>query len=239
MDSIKINKQKTRLVAHRGLSGIETENTAAAFLAAGNRSYFGIETDVHVTVDGDFILIHDEDTKRISPILLNVEKSRFAEARAVPVYQKGSCETPPHLCLPTPEEYIAICKRYEKIAVLELKNHMEPAMIECLIERLGATGYLEKIIFISFDFDNLVTVRRLLPEQTCQFLTTRLPSEVMELLQMHCMDIDVHHSVLNADEIALCHARGIRVNCWTVDDPERAERLALWGVDYITSNILE
>ena len=32
---------------------------------------------------------------------------------------------------------------------------------------------------------------------------------------------------------------GIKVNCWTVDDPERAEQLAEWGVDYITTNILE
>ena len=32
---------------------------------------------------------------------------------------------------------------------------------------------------------------------------------------------------------------GIKVNCWTVDDPEIAERLVSWGVDYITSNILE
>ena len=35
------------------------------------------------------------------------------------------------------------------------------------------------------------------------------------------------------------HAAGIKVNCWTVDDPADGERLAEWGVDYITSNILE
>ena len=35
------------------------------------------------------------------------------------------------------------------------------------------------------------------------------------------------------------HAKGIVINCWTVDDPQRAEELAAWGVDYITSNILE
>jgi glycerophosphoryl diester phosphodiesterase len=39
--------------------------------------------------------------------------------------------------------------------------------------------------------------------------------------------------------IDLCHANGITVNCWTVDSKERAEELAAWGVDMITSNILE
>ena len=35
------------------------------------------------------------------------------------------------------------------------------------------------------------------------------------------------------------HANGHIVNCWTVDDKEAAEQLADWGVDQITTNILE
>ena len=35
------------------------------------------------------------------------------------------------------------------------------------------------------------------------------------------------------------HAAGIKVNCWTVDDPDRAKELIEWGVDMITTNILE
>ena len=58
MDTIKINKGNAQIVAHRGLSGLERENTASAFVAAGNRSYFGIETDVRPTADGHFVLLH-------------------------------------------------------------------------------------------------------------------------------------------------------------------------------------
>lgn len=53
MDSIKLDTRTAKMIAHRGLSGIEKENTNAAFIAAGNRSYFGIETDVHKTVDAN------------------------------------------------------------------------------------------------------------------------------------------------------------------------------------------
>ena len=45
----------TKMIAHRGLSGMETENTSAAFEAACECSYYGIETDVHVTKDGKYI----------------------------------------------------------------------------------------------------------------------------------------------------------------------------------------
>ena len=44
------------MVAHRGLSGIEKENTCSAFVAACNRAtYFAVETDVHRPVDGQFV----------------------------------------------------------------------------------------------------------------------------------------------------------------------------------------
>ena len=49
MNTIKINKKNVKIVAHRGLSGIEVENTNAAFVAAGNRSYYGIETDIYMS----------------------------------------------------------------------------------------------------------------------------------------------------------------------------------------------
>ena len=48
MDTIKIcTENKPLMIAHQGGSGLELGNTNAAFVAAGNRSYFGIETDVH------------------------------------------------------------------------------------------------------------------------------------------------------------------------------------------------
>jgi glycerophosphoryl diester phosphodiesterase len=53
------------------------------------------------------------------------------------------------------------------------------------------------------------------------------------------MDIDIQHGALTEERIDAMHQAGLKVNCWTVDDPVRAEQLAAWGVDYITSNILE
>ena len=72
MDTIKINKGAVKMVAHRGASGLERENTVPAFLAAGNRSYFGIETDIHRTADGKYVVIHDETTSRVTRGAANI-----------------------------------------------------------------------------------------------------------------------------------------------------------------------
>ena len=68
MNTIQINRGNVKMIAHRGLSGLEAENSHAAFVAAGNRSYYGIETDLHVTADGRFVLMHDDNTKRVSGV---------------------------------------------------------------------------------------------------------------------------------------------------------------------------
>ena len=78
MDTIKLNKN-VKMIAHRGLSGLERENTYPAFVAAGNRSYYGVETDVHVTKDKKFVIIHDETTARVSQnaVDINVEENNY------------------------------------------------------------------------------------------------------------------------------------------------------------------
>ena len=53
------------------------------------------------------------------------------------------------------------------------------------------------------------------------------------------MDVDVYYKALTKEIIHLLHSKGIQVNCWTVDSKEIAEVLTEWGIDYITTNILE
>ena len=110
MDTIKFEKGNVQIVAHRGLSGLEKENTNAAFIAAGNRSYFGIETDVHHTADGQFVIIHDENTGRVSDVNVNVETSTMDALREVRLNHPHTNTPRDDLRLPTMEDYIGICK---------------------------------------------------------------------------------------------------------------------------------
>ena len=90
MNTIKLeNKGNTLMVAHRGCSGLEQENTNSAFIAAGNRSYFGIETDIHQTVDGKFVLFHDDNTARIAIDKLVIEESTFDTLRGLLLTEKS------------------------------------------------------------------------------------------------------------------------------------------------------
>lgn len=239
MDSIKISKKNTKMVAHRGLSGIERENAIPAFVAAGNRSYFGIETDVHRTSDGKFVVIHDDRTGRVSTVDISVEGSGFDDLRALMLTdtdgEVGRCD----LHIPTLDEYIKVCARYEKVCVLELKNELRAGDIKAIVDQIERREYLHNVIFISFSYENLVKLRTLLPDQKIQYLTGKYTDDLTERLKAHGFDLDIWYGELTKERVDHLHENNIEINCWTIDKKEDGERLASWGVDYITSNILE
>ena len=239
MNTIEFNKSGVKMIAHRGLSGIECENTNAAFVAAGNRSYFGIETDVHVTADKKFAIIHDDSTGRVHDRDLPVEGSVFSDLQELRLKNPRFDEYRSDYCVPELREYIGICRKYEKICVLEIKNRMEKSDIEEIIEIIRGEDYLDNVIFISFSWDNLVDVRSIVPDSCVQFLINSCDDELFEKLKENRFDLDIYYKGVTPGLVEKLHAEGLEINCWTVDDPSVAEELASWGVDYITSNILE
>lgn len=239
MNTISFHAGRARTVAHRGVSGIECENTMAAFIAAGNRSHFGIETDVHRTRDGKFVVFHDDSTGRLAGQDLTIEETDFDVLRALPLRDKDGSLGRTDLRIPTLAEYISVCRRYDKAAVLELKNRIPDEDIARIVDIIRDLDWLPRVIFISFQLENLVTLRRLLPDQKLQYLVEKADDVLLETLLREKLDLDIEYSALTREWVRRFLQAGIEVNCWTCDDPLAAERLARWGVQYITSNILE
>ena len=238
-DTLHLPAPKPRMIAHRGVSGLEKENTCSAFVAAGNRSYFGVETDVHLTADGKFIVIHDDDTLRVSGELYTVEQTAFETLRRIRLLDTDGRRGRADLLLPELSEYTGICKKYEKVSVLELKNHMPPEAVRQIAETIREDGWLDHTIFISFDLPNLLTLREALPEQPAQYLVSKIEDTLLDTLKANRLDLDIRYNALTPDFVTACHNAQIKVNVWTVDTLEDCRRMTDWGVDYITSNIVE
>ena len=234
-DTVAFDKKSARVIAHRGLSGLEFENTKEAFVAAGNRSYYGIEADVRRTADGKFIVCHDDNLQRLAGNDMIVEATAFDELLAVPLSDGKGCER--RLC--DLDTYISLCKSYEKQAILELKSDFTEQEIAQIVDVVRSHGYLERVTFISFYYSNLEYVRRISPEQSVQYLFSQVSDELTERLIRDRIDVAILHGALTEEALAVFHGAGLTVNCWTVDDKATAEALAAMGVDYITTNILE
>ena len=238
-DTVKIKKGKTRLIAHRGLSGIELENTMPAFIAAANRDYFGIETDIRRTADGRYVVFHDEKTGRLCEKDVSVKKTRFNKLRELTLTDRDG-KPRSDLKIPSFEEYLQTCRRYEKVAVTELKVSFTGSEINEILKICEKTYDMSRIIFISFEEKNLIALREISRTAQIQLLYKgKVDERLIARLTKYHFDLDIRYDQLREENIRLLHQNGIAVNCWTCDNKPAAEKLTAWGVDFITTNILQ
>ena len=240
-NTIKLeSKGHTQMIAHRGMCGLEPENTHAAFVAAGNRSFYGIEADVHKTADGKFIIMHDGNTLRMSGDDIEIAKATYETLRSLRLKQKDGKRGRTDLRIPSMEEYLEICKYYGKKAILELKDEFTAEDIEEIIRVGEALAYMEHIVFISFKMKNLLLLRERCPEQAVQYLVDYdIDDALIQELADRNMGIDMRGERYTEEILRKCQEKGVETNAWTVNDPDMARKLIDWGIDYITSNILE
>ena len=239
METLKIDKQNTKMIAHRGLSGLEPENTVLAFIAAGNRSYFGIETDVRITKDKKFILCHDDNLKRISGFDVKISDATYEELRSYSLYDFDSKERKEYVRLASLEEYLSVCKKYDKVAVIELKEVYREEDVVNLLDTTFQYLKEENVIFISFYLKNLQYIRKYNSNVKIQFLTSDFNKAILNELRKLEAGLDINYHKLSKEIVETCHKYGIEVNVWTVNNPIEAYLLLTWNIDYITSNVLE
>ena len=197
---------------------------------------------MHVTADGQLVIIHDETVTRVSngECELNVEQCDYEALRNVVLPDRDGSRDRQDIRIPLLSEYISICKKYGKICVLEIKNRFAEADLIKVIEEYRKADYLDGVTFISFCWENCVDLRRLLPEASIQWLTSQPLSEerIAEMVENR-LGLDIFYKVLDAQTVKALHEKGIEINCWTCDSAEDGEALVAMGVDYITTNILE
>ena len=150
--------------AHRGASEYAPENTLLSFYLGVYMGANGIETDVHLTKDGKFLIGHDESFLRVAGVDTVIEETDFDELRKIRIKDTDGSFARADLFPPSLEEYIRICKKYGKQAILEVKNPFPKAKLWEMVEEIKTLGWYARTTFISFALENLLSIREKLRE---------------------------------------------------------------------------
>ena len=110
-----------------------------------------------------------------------------------------------------------------------------------MIEEIKEIDYLKNMIFISFDEENCINLKKLCPENDVQLLIFKegVTEKLIKTLRDNNLNLDIYYKNLTKENVKLLHKNGIEVKCWTCDNKDDDEMLVSFGVDYITTNILE
>jgi glycerophosphoryl diester phosphodiesterase len=219
---------RTQVMAHRGASRAERENTLEAFMTAGRMGADAVELDVRRTSDGALVVHHNPhlDDGRV-----------IADLRAA--------DLPPHV--PTLSEALDACSGMW--VNVEIKNDpTEPdfdsadAIADATMDLLVARGEHDRWLISSFRIETVDrcqdVARRLGVSIRTAWLTAVVPDDVVEMLTARGHTaLHPWVQMLGRHVVEQCHAAGIAVNTWTCDDPARMAELVEWGIDGICTNV--
>lgn len=231
----------TRIVAHRGASHAAPENTLAAFRAALAAGAEGVEFDVQLSRDGVPVVIHDETLERTTNGRGAVSAASAAELAAL---EAGAWFRPPvpGEGVPTLQAVLALLAPTALELHLELKTGrcaypgLVPAVLRAL-EQAGLVVAPGRVWLSSFNHRTLAEAMALEPRLPCAALLDDVLIEPWRYAAAHGFrGIHPRYSQVDAALVQACHAAGLAVRVWTVDEEGEARRLLALGVEALMSN---
>ncbi|MBU1094175.1 MAG: hypothetical protein KKH01_06915 [Firmicutes bacterium] len=226
-----------KYIAHRGFSSKAPENSIPAFqLAALSEAHFGIECDVHQTKDGEFVVFHDDNLKRMTRKDVLISNLTYDELKKIHLKTGKNIKKYEDLEIPTLKAFLDICSNANKAAVVEIKKLNDITQIIPLLSLMEAYAGLD-VMFISFDLNYLKFIRAI-SNAPLQLLVSTISEDIIYDSRANQFDLSLDKKLINKTLIKRLKKEGFKIAVWTVDDQRQADNYKKIGVDYITSDRL-
>ncbi|MEO6699765.1 MAG: glycerophosphodiester phosphodiesterase [Paraperlucidibaca sp.] len=228
-----------RLIGHRGARGEAPENTLGGFRHLRALGVRAVEFDIHVSADGELVVIHDAELSRTTSGHGLVRDHRAAELAAL-----DACHQPAHKGFPRWPANEGVSTLAQVLAELTEFRHLElelkvqdAADEETVVAALPAFwrefALAGRARCTSFNPRLLHRLQQQAPELPRGFLVEdNFAGDIVQVaLALGCAAIGPHASLLTPALVAQAHASGLWVSTWTVNDREQALALEAMGVD--------
>jgi glycerophosphoryl diester phosphodiesterase len=218
--------RRPRIIAHRGASARERENTLAAFRLAADLGADWVELDVRRTRDDMMVVHHD---------------AHLVDGRSL--VDLDAADLPSSV--PSLAEALEACG--DLGVNIEIKNMPDDPDYDAQHQLSAAVAGvvraylpLDRALVTSFNVDSIDRLGDLDAEIPTGLLVFELgnPALAVERVVAHGHDaLHPYDTFVDRSLVTRAHAAGVAVNVWTVDDPDRMTELAGMGVDGIITNV--
>jgi glycerophosphoryl diester phosphodiesterase len=247
-----VASQRPLVIGHRGYCQLAPENTLPSFKLAMAAGADMVELDYHHTKDGKLIVVHDGEldrttdaTNRWGEAHVKVAKKTAAEIQSL---DAGGWFGPKYAGTRIPLLAEALDTIEPGSVTLIERKAGEPA---ACISLLRGKDLINKVIVQSFDWQYLRRFHQEEPQQVLGALGPpsvladgKKPSGIPKDLSAEWLDelnktgakVAVWNDKVSKEAVQLAHRQGIKVWVYTINDPEKANKLLDMGVDGIITN---
>lgn len=235
------------VAAHRGGALLWPENSLLAFRQALALDVDYLECDVHLTADGEVVVLHDPTLDRTTTGRGAVrEATASALARLKLKARDGSVTGEP---IPTLAALLDLLAPGRAELLLEIKvgadGRRYPGIEEQVLGLVRARGLASRVLVMAFEGETVRRVRELGPAIRTVLLIDRgqverervWPAEsVVRAGQLGVAAVGLNHRLIDGDVVAAARQAGLRLAAWTVNDEADLRRMIALGVDVVISD---
>jgi glycerophosphoryl diester phosphodiesterase len=240
-------------LAHRGASALAPENTIEAFRLAVEAGAGGLELDVHMTHDGHIVVIHDATVDRTTNGSGAASEMTLDELRRLDAGHNFSPDggpTRPYrgrgVQVPTLGE---VLEEFPEVAVnIEIKAGT-PGIEETVLGVLREANALGRALVVSTPHDIVKRFRKVSGGHVSTgasrweigvfYILSRVRLERLVRPAYDALQVPLRHRgipVVTPRFVRAAHARGVRVDAWTINQADEMRRLLDLGVDVIMTD---
>jgi glycerophosphoryl diester phosphodiesterase len=222
----------SNIIAHRGASADAPENTLAAMELAIQQGADWVEIDVQETRDGEVVVLHDADLKKIGNSNFKVSESSLEELQSVDIGSWMDASFSDQR-IPTLEQLLAFCKGRVKVFI-ELKYYGHEQHLEERVAKIVENaGMKDQVAVMSLSYAGIRKMKSIRPEWPVGLLSSIAIGDITRL--------EVDFFAINAQFakrsfVKRVHRKNQKVLVWTVNDPVTMSAMMSRGVDGIITD---
>jgi glycerophosphoryl diester phosphodiesterase len=238
----------TLFAAHRGGALLWPENSLLAFrMAAESLGADYLELDVHLSRDGEVVVIHDPTLERTTTGRGTVRGHTLAELRGVRLRDRSGAVTTEGI--PTLDEVISLAIRARRQLLVEIKvdeaGRRYPGIEEKVLASLDRHGATAASVVMAFERETWQRVRALRPDvracalysrRTLAALGSTVAAELERAREAGVSDFGLEQTLVSADVVALVRRAGLTLSVWTVNEDAAIRGFIALGVDVVTTD---
>ncbi len=214
------------VVAHRGASAYEPENTLRAIRRAFALGAPAVEVDVRRTREGALAILHDETVDRTTDGSGSVADMTLEEIRRL---DAGKGER-----VPTLDEVLGAVKG-DATLVIEIKERgLWPGVMRCLRAHPGRGN----VFVVSFHRSEIADLKAAHRDIRCGALFVGPSADALAwTAEARTQLAGFRHEAVSKEVADSLHQAGRGLFVWTVNDAERAREVAAVGADFIVTDL--
>ncbi|EOS7926306.1 glycerophosphodiester phosphodiesterase [Enterococcus hirae] len=226
------SQTKPVTISHRGVSGGNSAQNTLAALEKTSRTYHPdyVEMDVQETKDGQFVVMHDFNLKKLTGINKAPQDLTLKELEKLKVTENGAKE--PVVSFDT---YLKRANELNQKLLIEIKNSKNDSkdIVDRFVKKYEENILTHQHILQSLTYQTVSDLKNANPNFYVGYI---LPFNIVGPPVTPADFLTMEYSTINRNFIDSAHQDGKKVYVWTVNDSDGISRMMFYGVDGIITD---